>query len=775
MRAHLIARAALLLLALAPFAASPACDDYDAPIDGLGPCADTLPFFEERIWGAVMAEGCTSCHRDGGLAGHTRLVLRPPAAGDAWLAHNLRVASRLAAEQIDGLPLLLAKPSGQHPGGHTGGLLVPRGTAAYGDLAAFAARVSGDCSPAPADLCGEDDGSLGRRLLRRLSHDEHRRTVTDLLGLAPADLDGASPFAPDESVEGFANNADALRVSSLLADHYREAAEALARLAVATRLDALLPCPTATADRACVVDFIAAFGLRAFRRPLTADDVARYLAVYDLAASDGLAAGVEWVVAALLQSPHFLYRAELGVRGDDDAFTLTPYEVASALSYLYWGTMPDDALFAAAASGALATAQGRATQIARLAADPRADVVVADFTRRWLGLDLLPVVARDAVTYPDLRPAVRAAMAAETDRLATRLFRDDATLAELIAADHTWLTADLAAYYGLTLDPAADADADGFVRVDLADTPRAGLLTQGSVLVTHALPSSSSPIHRGKLVRERLLCHPLEPPPPGIFASPPEPNPALTTRERYQEHASVEGCAGCHRLTDPIGFGLEHFDGDGRYRERDGVHPIDASGRVVDLDGGDVAFEGAAGLAEALAQSGAAGRCYVTQWVRYGYGVEADLCGLDALVDTFEASGARLAAGRELLATAPRFLRRRGGPDELDTLAVGADADPVDPPDRPDPPEPPTPGEITVSAHETTRWDGGYCMQVDLRNPGAEPVSWQVELPVAGGITSLWSARATPLSADRARFVGEDYNATLRPEGTTTFGWCAQL
>jgi len=770
------ARLAALLTALAGGVV--ACDAADQRGDELAPvvgaCPDAAAFFEERVWRPMLSQRCIACHTEGGLAGHTRLLLwdesRP-----GWLEHDFTVAARLALENIDGTPLLLLKPSGLDPRGHTGGTLVPAGTELYADLSTFAAMVAGDCAEAPT-VCDPEAPPRGPRLLRRLDHAELANTLRDLLGVDPTPF--VQNLAPDEVVDGYANNAEALTVTGLLADQYREVAEAIAAEAVATRLDALVSCGPGARDRACALRFIAELGLRAFRRPLSEADLAGYLAVYDLAAEDGFDVGVTWVLTAMLQSPHFLYRSELGVRtsdadeGAEDAgatWVLTDWEIATALSYLFWSTTPDQALLDAAAAGELSTAAGFCEQVARLSADPRAEATMARFTTQWLGLGRLPHVARDAELYADLTPEVRAAMAGEVDHLVSDAYASGATLADLLLGRTTWLDQDLAGYYGVS-----SAGAGGFAPVDVSGTPYGGLLRTGALLTVHALPTGSSPIHRGKLVRDRLLCEDLEPPPPGLVADPPAADPTKSTRERYAAHAADEACASCHRYMDPIGFGFEHFDGAGRWRERDGLHGIDDSGVVNAMPGaGDVAFDGVEGLTEVLAGADITARCYLRQWVRFGTGVRDDPCQVDALWASWQDGGGTLAGPQRVIARSPAFTHRRGGADEQDTLAFGAVIVPDDPPILTEPPAAGA-GEVSVSVEETATWGTGYCRQAEVTNPGDADVTWEVVLEAPGSFTTVWNA--TPEEALGGwRFRGVDWNATLSPGATTNFGWCAEL
>jgi hypothetical protein len=479
--------------------------------------------------------------------------------------------------------------------------------------------------------------SPGERLLRRLSRSEYDRTAADLLGIPS---DHLSALAPDTVVNGFDNGADALVVSGLLADQLRAAAEDLAE-----RAAPLLPCQ----DTLCLEGFVRSFGARAFRRPLSDAEVARYLALHqDLAASGGFRLGLQWVVTAMLESPYFLYRSEIG---DADGL-LSPYEIASELSYLLTGTMPDGALFDAAASGALASPDGIAAQVRRLLADPRAKWTFHRFVSAWLRFDLLEQVPKDPAIYPEFAdPALRASMRSESERFVDEVLEHgDATLGELLSAPFTFVDPGLARLYGLPFTGTAAVQ-----KVSLAGAARGGLLTQGAVLSTAARPDSSSPILRGKLVREQLLCQALPPPPPGVVANPPPLDPHQTARQRFAAHDSVQPCAGCHRLMDPIGLGFEDFDGIGRYRTIDGGQPIDASGEIVGSPHSDGRFDGVLDLARTLAASSDVEACFARQWFRFATGL-GDGTELEPEVEAFAA----------------RFMSRGG--DVLDLLAALTEA-----------------------------------------------------------------------------------------------------
>jgi len=743
-------------------------------------CAELTAAFDATLYEPLLGPSCAFCHRQGGLAAGTDLVFVPLAELDAT-ERNIAALATVARKTIDGESVLLLRPTGRHPQGHPGGAPVELGSPLYEALVDFV-READVCAFDPPEgpaLCAP----TGPRLLRRLSRDEWAQTIGDVLGVS-AD---ATALAPDDVVSGFDNQAGALLVSALLVDQLRGEAERLARIAIETRLSSLVAC--APDSEECALRFVREVGLRLFRRPLADGEVAAYIGLYREAAAEGAREGLVWVLTALLQSPHFLYRSELGVRSGEGAeatFALTDWELASAISYLAWGTAPDETLLRLAAAGTLTNDPARLeTELTRLLADPRADRTLEKFGTRWLRLDLLPIVTRDQTVYPEFTPEIRQDLAGETARFLTDIANDGGTIADLLLARHSFMTDRLAAYYGLP--PGTDAaDAQGFRRVELAGTPYGGLLTRGAVLATHALPLSSSPIHRGKLVRERLLCEDLPPPPSNLDTSPPPVDPSKSTRDRYAIHASSQACATCHYKIDPIGFGLEAFDGIGRHRTMDGTHPIVDDGVVNDLEspGDDVAFEGADGLAATLASAAAVERCYVLQQARFGWGYEPSSCTVDALANTFVERGATLADAPLALALSPAFRTRAGSDNELDSLAVGSfdfdvpNTDPVDPVDPVDPTDPTDPvagdGGITWSVMQTTSWQTGYCVNVDVQNTNATAATWAIDLAVDGFINNLWNAKSSEGAGDKRRFVGVEWNQTLAPNSTTSFGYCAE-
>jgi hypothetical protein len=481
--------------------------------------------------------------------------------------------------------------------------------------------------------------------LRRLTRFEYNNTARELLSvdLAPADR-----FPPDEIAGGFSNNASVLTVSPLLAEKYMEAAETLASEAV-KKLPQLLSCdPVQLGEEPCARQFVERFGRRAYRRPLASTEVDRLMKAYAIGRADGtFATGIELTMRTMLQSPHFIYRFEVGAaRGPGDKLArLTPHELAARLSYLLWSSMPDASLAQAADDGQLSTKEQIAARARAMLNDNRARHAVPEFYRQWLGIGALDSVLKDKQAHPDFTDDLRAAMRAETPAFIEHvLWSGDRRLATLLTAPIGFVTPPLAALYGVQVAAGSTPQ-----MVMFAAAERAGLLTQAGFLAVHALPNQSSPVTRGKFIRELLMCQPPSPPPPDLNVTPPEVDAMRTTRERFAQHTANPACSSCHALMDPIGFAFESYDAIGRFRTHDGSKPVDVSGEIVrsmDLDG---SFVGARALVEKLAKSRQVHDCVAAQWYRYAFGRfdgPGDTCSLAALRQSFTASGGDL---RELL------------------------------------------------------------------------------------------------------------------------------
>jgi hypothetical protein len=362
----------------------------------------------------------------------------------------------------------------------------------------------------------------------------------------------------------------------------------------------------------------------------------------------GYSAGVGLVLEAMLQSPQFLYRVEAtqAATPETGAVALGGYEIASRLSYFLWNSMPDEQLFAAAESQQLAVPEQIEAQARRMLESPKARAMVKDFYRQWLNLDRFDGLARDTA-----EPQLDAQGLLEGWRQSLLSFVDfvywggSGTMQELFSSDLIFVNQDLAQLYGVQA-PTED---------HLSGVPqtgtRAGLLTQPALMAMLSHADQSSPIQRGVFVRAQLLCDPPQPPPPTVDNNPPDPDPALTTRERFAVHTESPVCAACHQLIDPLGFGLENYDQFGRFRSEENLLPIDTSGAIVaspdpTIDG---PFSTPLELAERLAGSATVRDCLATHWYRFAMGrveQQADSCSLDQAKRDFKESDGNL---KELL------------------------------------------------------------------------------------------------------------------------------
>ncbi len=466
-------------------------------------------------------------------------------------------------------------------------------------------------------------------LVRRHSRAELDATLRDLLNDQSAP---AARFLAEDEFAPFDNGYDQQLASQALIDSLEALADDVAKRALATASgrSALVPCtPSGVSDSACFKRTVSELGRRAFRRPLESEEVDAYLPLLTLAASPGAGVktdfytAVELFLRALLQDPEFLYRIEVGTPGKEPGVSvLNGYEIAARLSYLLWGSTPDEALLAKAEGDALTDAPTRRAEAERMLAEPRARKQLERFHAMWLGYRAIPHPA-----------ALTAAFAEESAALIQRVvFDDQRDYRDLFTLAETNVDAMLAQHYGLP------APRSGRAWVPYGDTGRAGILGHGSVLSAFSKFSDTSPTQRGIFVRTRLLCQSVQSPPANVMVDqPPKSDESPCKSERYKEHASGS-CAGCHATIDPIGFGLERFDIAGRYRTHDdGLTQCAIEGKGSFPGGGS--FSGPAELAEQLIASGALEACVVQQYLSFALGravSERDAGALTSLTRAFE-------------------------------------------------------------------------------------------------------------------------------------------
>jgi mono/diheme cytochrome c family protein len=628
------------------------------------------PSFVEAVYPVFEKANCRSCHTDEGVASGTRLHFPPDgAAADEVEAFGLTLAV-LVDRNDPSQSLLLNKPTNRVR--HVGGTKIQPGSPEEQAVRTWVQYVAtvpdAAVNAARARLALVKPAVAHEVSLRRLTHSQYNNTVRDLVGdySRPADR-----FPPEDFVGGFKNQTRSQGIPPVLEDAYSRAAERIALNAFrAGDVNNLIPCKPASArDAKCREQFVRAFGERAFRRPLTTIEVQRYTDLFATQATKAgkFLEGARVVVEAMLQSPKFLFHVTAG----DPSANLRDYAIANRLSYLLWDTMPDRALLDAAASGDLRTPDGIERVTRRMLEDTRARQAIDEFFSQWLRFDRMLGAAKDDGRYPTFTPELAAMMVQETKMLLGHLVWDNRNFMEVFTADYTFLNADLARLYGLP-EPAGEFEKVTFP----AELPRAGILGHATFLASTTGPVETSPTARGLFVREHLLCQIVPNPPPGVNTNLPEPataDAARAKRERMVEHAQNPSCSGCHRLMDPIGFGLEKYDAIGAWRDQEIVDIFTGAGEgrrskpvKVDISAtGEIAgianstFGDSRALGRVLAASPVCQDCVVKQTFRYAFGrpeMPADRASISAAAAVFRSSGFKFKEMLISLVRAPQFL-----------------------------------------------------------------------------------------------------------------------
>ncbi|MCR9294010.1 MAG: DUF1592 domain-containing protein [bacterium] len=554
----------------------------------------------------------------------------------------LRVTDRQHPEQS---PLLL-KPVSEEE--HTGGELIAPGSHEEQLLRRWVLHLSSLSDQQVQDAQARIRPEIIPRLAtRRLTHAQYNNAVQDLLGDRTKP---ANRFTEEDFVRGFKNQVDGQIISPLLAEAYSKSAERLASVAFrgGDRLGLVPDADLAGNEELRASAFIQDFGLRVFRRPMTAAEVDNYRRLHRACSQTegSFRSGCRAVVEAMLQSPHFLMQVE---RGPGNAYE--QFERASRLSFFLWNTTPSPELLAAAAEGRLSTHNELADWAERMLDDPRCRDSMDEFLAQWLRFDRVLTATRDR-RFSKFNSNVAMAMVEETRRLFHHLAWQDRNFLEFYTADYTFIDSNLAALYELP------APAEAFQRVEYAaESGRAGVLGHGSFLVATSKPAETSPTERGLFVRTQFLSHEVPAPPPGVTTSLPEitKERPMTNRERLELHLNSDACAGCHRLIDPIGLGLEQYDPIGAFQAQMQIRE-DGETLALELDTQahiqgivNSSFSNPRELGRVLANSTAGQRAIVKQLFRYAFGrreTSADSPEIDRLFDRFRDSDFRF---RELL------------------------------------------------------------------------------------------------------------------------------
>jgi hypothetical protein len=579
--------------------------------------------FEKNAYAVLEKAGCRSCHNSDGVAAGTRLLFpegdTQPARIAAFGNSLVTLVDRLAPAKS----LLLEKPTARVS--HVGGERIKKDSPEEAALRAWVdhlTSLNGD-DLARALAYREEEESGGGRAparieLRRLTHSQYNNTMRDLLG---DNSRAADRFPPEDFVNGFRNQIQAQGLSPLLIESYSLAAEKIAASALRggdTR--GLIGCkPSAP----CRSRFVREFGLRAFRRPLNPAEQKRYEALF--AMEKEFLKGAQLVIEAMLQSSNFLFRLE-----DTSEPKWKSYATASRLSYALWDTMPDAELFVAAEKGDLNSPAGVSRQVRRMLDNPRARQSLNEFISQWLRFDRILTAAKDRRRYPQFTRETAVAMTEEARLFVSDLVWNDKNFMELFTAPYGFVNSELAGIYQVPV-PAQEFGKTAFP----AASERAGILGQALFLASTAKPDESAPTARGLFIREQFLCQHVPDPPAGVNTNLPpfSPGKPQTNRDRLSEHVTNPGCAACHSLIDPIGFGFERFDAVGARRDKFTLAAsgrsreerekkgnaweleIDAAGFVAGVP--DSKFSSPAQLGAVLGKSSQCQECIAKQYFRY--------------------------------------------------------------------------------------------------------------------------------------------------------------
>jgi hypothetical protein len=622
--------------------------------------------FTDQVYPILQSAGCAACHNVEGVASATRLRFPEDSASKARLQAFGKSLVEFVDRAAPDKSLLLLKPTKRIP--HTGGERIKNGSPEEailrGWISQLAAMPSAEVARAleyrKHEAAGH--GELPTVVLRRLTHSQYDNTVRDLLKDTTSP---ASRFPPEDYVNGFKNQYDALSVSPLLTQAYSLAAERLAAHAF-RRGDSrgLIPCkPSSETDARCRTEFVSTFGRKAFRRPLEREELVRYEAIFQ--SRKTFLTGAQAVIEAMLQSPNFIFWVEQTPNPK-----WKPYATATRLAYFIWNTTPDEELLNSAERGELKTSDGLEKMVRRMMDNPKARDGVGEFVSQWLRFDRVMASARERRVYPLFSQELARAMTEESKRFIGDLIWNDRNFMQVFTAKYSFINSDLAAVYKVP-PPAQD-----FERIEFPDEAgRAGILGHASFLTLTSKPDDTAPTGRGLFVREQFLCQQVPPPPPDVDTNLPPIDEAkpVTNRERLALHTTSQMCVGCHSLIDPVGFGFEKFDAIGMRREKHkllffpaggGVAARRAKPKEVELEidtRGFVAgiensqFTTPRELGDMLARTPQCHECIVKQVFRYMAGrldTPADRPMLRQAVDVFRNSGFRFKELVVYLATA---------------------------------------------------------------------------------------------------------------------------
>jgi hypothetical protein len=523
----------------------------------------------------------------------------------------------------------------------------------FAALAALGFLGLAGCGPSEPATSG---GPVGAQ---RLSATQYRQMISDVFG---PDIKLGGRFEPGIRKNGLlAVGASAVSMSSSGFEQYDIIARTVAGQVVdAKHRDLLIPCKPADIkkpDPKCGTEVLTKYGRLLFRRPPTEKELAGPIAIANQAAEakDDFYVGLSYGLAELLDSPNFIFRKDIAEPDPSDKtkLRLTAYSKASRLSFFLWNAGPDEELLKAAAAGDLDSKSGLSKQVDRMLASRRLESGVRAFFVDFLDFDQFDSLAKDAMIYPVFGQKVAHDAQEETLRTAVDLLvTQKGDYRDLFTTRKTFLTRNLGVVYQVPVSSETAWEPHEFA----ADDPHAGILTQLSFTELHAHPGRSSSTLRGKAVREILLCQVVPSPPANVNFTVVQDtnNPNFkTARDRLTAHRTEATCAGCHKIMDPIGLGLENFDGAGQFRSAENGAPIDPSGEI---DGNK--FSDSASLGKAIHDNPSATACLSNSLYRYAAGRDFDPGERDwqkYLGEQFAGNGYRLPNLMKTIATSDAF------------------------------------------------------------------------------------------------------------------------
>lgn len=488
-------------------------------------------------------------------------------------------------------------------------------------------RCTGDCARSVAgfilyafndDAPGTADCQVKSSPVRRLTRFEYNNTVLHLLG------DNTRPGndLPSEEIgNGFGNDANSMSVSSFLAEQYSKVAEGISERVINNpsqwqSLHSCVQTVQSNNQQSCADQIIERLLPRAFRRAVSSTEVQAYKDLQRSLMQNGsnFKKSIAGVIEAILQAPDFLYRVEKGVMVDG-RLKPTDYEMASRLSYFFWGSMPDDELLQAAANGQLSTPAQVKAQAERMLADERSRNMIRYFFDAYLPISSLNHLERDPVAYPNFNALIGSLMREETQTfLEHHIFAGPGDWASALTAPYTFMNETLAKFYGIS-----GVYGDEFQEVPMDTSKRLGVLTHAGIMAGTTHSGHTNPVVRGAYVMKKLLCVNIPLPTGDILEQikPPDPSSGLTGRDRYSQHSKDPVCKTCHEKMDPVGLVFENFDPVGLFRTHENNVLIDASG---ELPGTGIRVSNAVELVQAIADDPRTHQCFAYNWANFAYG-----------------------------------------------------------------------------------------------------------------------------------------------------------